>query len=146
MVKTISKWKQNVFCLLVLLCVTRVDACGELTPCETFFKLGKIKSITVSKAWASGKARNETSLNCHNFYLTKALVQYYFKRTGQITENANHYATPSSPCYASGMLQTVSGDKAEWYIGVFGEGELRGFRGRDVYLYCSKCKAPPFIQ
>ena len=106
--------------------------------------LPSIRAINIKENGATSPAAENVDPQCKRFRLTQSNVIDYL-RTAQVTTEHDYLHTLDwSPCFASGTVYFQGGVTGVWGIQQHRAGSLKLSDGRDLYLYCPKCKSRQF--
>lgn len=134
-------------CMLLTNSILARDLCtkgSEFEPPLCPVLLPKIKSIHIEENGAKAVASQDSSVDCSTFKLSKKQVRRYLARAKQTNELDAHHTLDWSPCYASGRLEFIDGQRADWSINQLRTGSLNIAGKANMFLYCPTCKFTPF--
>ena len=106
--------------------------------------LPNIRTIIIKENSANFGVAEKVERQCKRFRLSKASVNYYLRTAQIVTEHDYLHALDWSPCFASGAVYFEGGVTGVWGIQQYRAGSLKLSDGRDIYLYCPKCKSRQF--
>ena len=81
---------------------------------------------------------------CRDFRPSAAQVRRFLSTAGTTDAESADATLDRSPCYASGRVTFSNGRSARWTIEQYGVGTLDWPSGKQVLLYCDRCRQPPF--
>ena len=106
--------------------------------------LPRIQAINIKENGTISPAAENIDSQCKRFRLNQSNVIDYL-RTAQVVSQHDYLHTLDwSPCFASGTVYFQGGVTGVWGIQQHRVGSLKLSDGRDLYLYCWKCKSRQF--
>ncbi len=106
--------------------------------------LPSIRAIKIKENGATSPAAETVEPQCKRFRLTQSNVIDYLRTAQVVTEHDFLHALDWSPCFASGTVYFEGGMSGVWGVQQYRAGSLKLSDGRDLYLYCPKCKSRRF--
>lgn len=117
---------------------------GQVRP----YKMTAVKALVIKK---SGYIDNsgityETQEECAKFKPAEKDVREYFFRARRVSYQMHWNILDPSMCYAIGEVSFANGDRGVWRIDAARRGILTLSDGRNIYLFCTKCRAKVFYE
>jgi hypothetical protein len=106
--------------------------------------LPSIRAINIKENGATSPAAENVEPQCKRFRLAQSNVIDYLRTAQVVTEHDFLHTLDWSPCFASGTVYFEGGMTGVWGIQQYRAGSLKLSDGRDLYLYCPKCKSRRF--
>lgn len=121
------------------------DKYGEIRP----YKVAPVKKIIIREIgkWSDRRSSSgETQQDCSAFRPRETDVREFFHRARRVSYSTYLNELDASRCYAAGEIFFDNGDRGSWTIDAFRRGVLTLSDGRNVYFYCTKCRAKVFYE
>lgn len=106
--------------------------------------LPTVRAVNIKENGATSPAAENVEPQCKKFRLTQSNVIDYLRTAQVVTENDYLHALDWSPCFASGTVYFEGGMTGVWGVQQYRAGSLKLSDGRDLFLYCPKCKSHRF--
>ena len=106
--------------------------------------LPRIRSVNIKENGATSPAAGKLDPQCKRFRLTRSNVIDYLRTAQVVTEQDYLHTLDWSPCFASGTVYFEGGVYGVWGIQQYRAGSLKLSDGREIYLFCPKCKSRLF--
>ncbi len=135
--------------LLTVACCVWADGAVSTMRTDTEVSLSplilpNIRAINIDENGATSPAAGNVDPQCKRFRLTQSNVIDYLRTAQVVTEHDYLHTLDWSPCFASGTVYFEGGVTGVWGIQQYRAGSLKLSDGRDLYLYCPKCKSRRF--
>jgi hypothetical protein len=118
---------------------------GEVRP----YKVTPVKKVVIKEKGKWSKMRSssdETPEDCAKFNLKEQDVREFFQRARRVSRATYSEYLDISRCYAIGEITFANGDRGVWIIDPFRRGSLALSDGRNIYFFCTKCRAKVFYE
>jgi len=106
--------------------------------------LPNIRALDIEENGATSAAAQKVEPQCKRFRLSEADAMDYLRMAQVVTEHDYLHALDWSPCFASGVVYFQGGLTGVWGAHQYRAGSLKLSDGRELYLYCPKCKSRGF--
>lgn len=91
----------------------------------------------------AAKARSAASrVDCSSFVLRQARAAQHLAQARRIDRHDFNHMITWLPCYAAGRVGFLDGRQASWSIREDGAAWLQFDGGREMFLYCPRCRLP----
>ena len=135
--------------LLTVACSVWADEAASTMSAETEVSLSplilpSIRTVKIKENGATSPAAEKVEPQCKRFRLTQPIVIDYLRTAQLVTEHDYLHALDWSPCFASGTVYFEGGMTGVWGVQQYRAGSLKLSDGRNLYLYCPKCKSRKF--
>lgn len=118
---------------------------GEIRP----YKITPAKKIIIRETgrWSDLRSSSdETQQDCAAFKPRETDVREFFHRARRVSYATYLNELNASRCYATGEILLENGDRGTWSIDAFRRGVLTLSDGRNIYFFCTKCRAKVFYE
>ncbi len=107
-------------------------------------RLPAVRRVAIAQNGAVAPAAEDPKPHCGKFRLSHRDVREYFRLAQSVSEHDYLHALDWSPCYASGTVIFANGLQGVWGIQQLRAGSLMLSDGRELFLYCPRCKSRVF--
>jgi hypothetical protein len=112
------------------------------------YKMTVIKAISIKK---TGERDNsgityETPGECAEFRPRESDIREFFLRARRVSYHTYWNIIDPSMCYAIGEVAFANGDRGVWRVDPARRGILTLSDGRNIYLFCTKCRGKIFYE
>jgi hypothetical protein len=112
------------------------------------YKVTTVKSIKITKVGERYEniSSDETPKDCAEFRPRERDVREFFQRARRVSYSTYWNELDMSRCHAAGEIAFMNGDRGTWIIDAFRRGVLTLSDGRNIYFFCTKCRAKVFYE
>jgi hypothetical protein len=112
------------------------------------YKMTAIQTLAIKKTGARDDSgiTTETPNECAEFRPSESDIREFFLRARRVSYQMYWNILDTSMCYAVGESVFANGDRGVWRVDPARRGILTLSDGRNIYLFCTKCRAKVFYE